>query len=58
MRGIKKVIFFTIMFTFNDNNTSRQVLGCISGGIGTIDPGEFDVLHTASGECNVLLCSI
>jgi len=27
-----------------DNNTRKQILGCIDGGIGTIDPNEFEVI--------------
>ncbi len=27
-----------------DNNTRKQILGCISGGIGTIDPAAFEVI--------------
>lgn len=28
----------------NTNNTRRQILGCISGGVGTIEPGQFEVI--------------
>ncbi len=28
----------------NDNNTRQQILGCISGGIGTIDPAQYEVI--------------
>lgn len=27
-----------------DNNTRRQILGCVSGGVGTIEPTEFEVI--------------
>ncbi len=27
-----------------DNNTRKQILGCISGGVGTIDPAEYEVI--------------
>ncbi len=27
-----------------DNNTRKQILGCISGGVGTINPAEFEVI--------------
>jgi hypothetical protein len=27
-----------------DNNTRKQILGCINGGIGTIDPAEYEVI--------------
>jgi hypothetical protein len=27
-----------------DNNTRKQILGCISGGVGTINPGEFEII--------------
>jgi hypothetical protein len=27
-----------------DNNTRKQILGCIAGGVGTINPGEFEII--------------
>lgn len=27
-----------------DNNTRKQILGCISGGVGTIEPAEYEVV--------------
>jgi len=28
-----------------DNNTRKQILGCITGGVGTIDPAEFEIIE-------------